>query len=657
MRFKFQLVSIIVFLVLTVQSLTLSANPILSVQREAYQLYLKSLKEQNFEVSQAQLLALKSYPLYRYAEYRLFLQFTDNITPKDIIKFIEAEPNSAVNQSLVAFFVNKWGKAAKFELLLALNQNLPLSNFKLTIEDRCFVGQALLDTGQVDSVNQIVNEIWLTGKSLPDACDSLVSHWQKNGMTDDSVLARLLLAIENKNISLAVYLSKLLPKEHIYLQKAIAAIQKTPNDLTAIMQLTPTPYTQNVSLALFEQLTRSDLNEAINTMPKLIKSQKLSETQKRVVEDALFKQLLFLNEPTSSQLKLRERFFETSLTDELIENRIRIALREDDWENVSLGIGRLSEDGKQKDTWIYFKAMDLTRRGGHDNLVLAEKLLKSLTLERGFYPMLAAQKLNIPYVLEITPAAGNKDKLINDPIVGRVKEFLYWQQQGQALREWIYLIERTPSQEQPYLARFALENGWHQLAVQATISAKLWNNIYERFPLGWYEIFSEQVTDRVVPKSYALAIARQESAWAPEVMSPAGAMGLMQVMPATAKQVASKNEIATFTDSNQLLRPEMNIKIGVQYLHDLLTDYGNNRILATAAYNAGPNRVKFWLNRTGGKVDSAQFIESISFPETRQYVKNVLSFDMYYRLIMKHNGLLTEEVGHILTEDELSGSF
>ncbi|WP_177168585.1 murein transglycosylase [Thorsellia anophelis] len=657
MKYKVQLFNTIVLSILMMTCFMVSANPILNIQREAYQLYLKGLKEHNLEASKAQLMALKTYPLHRYAEYRLFLQYSDTIKPDDLVAFIKAEPNSAVNLSLIAFFINKWGKAKNFEDLFVLSHAIDTSQFKLTTQDKCYIGQAQMENGDLSSINKIVDDIWLTGKSLPDACDPLITYWQKTAQTDELTLSRLMLALKNNNTSLAVYLSKQLSNNYDALEGALADIHKTPNNLISIIELPPTSETQSISIVLFELLAGRDLAEAIKIMPNLITKQNLSETQTRLIEDAVFKQLLFLNNPTSAQLKLREQFFETTLNDELIENRIRIALRENDWENISKGISRLSQESQNNQTWRYFNAMDLNRRGGADKIDQSNKLLNALSQERGFYPMMAALKLNIPYTLKIVPASGNKERFINDPTIARVAEFLHWQQHGQAVREWIYLVEQTPAEEQPYLARIALDNGWHQLAVQTTITAKLWDNIYERFPLGWLDIFTQQTEGKVVPKSYALAIARQESAWAPEVMSPAGAMGLMQVMPDTAKQVATKNEILTYTESNQLLRPAMNIQIGVQYLHDLLTDYGNNRILATAAYNAGPSRVKFWLNRTGGKVDSAQFIESISFPETRQYVKNVLSFDMYYRLLLQHYGLSTDEVGNVLSKEEQLGKY
>ena len=108
-----------------------------------------------------------------------------------------------------------------------------------------------------------------------------------------------------------------------------------------------------------------------------------------------------------------------------------------------------------------------------------------------------------------------------------------------------------------------------------------------------------------------------------DVRSHAGAIGLMQLMPATGRQVARELRIpwsglATLTD------PQDNIRLGTTYLGNMAQRYDGNAVLATAAYNAGPHRVDLWLPEEGS-VDARIWIENIPFNETRKYVKRVLS--------------------------------
>jgi soluble lytic murein transglycosylase len=124
------------------------------------------------------------------------------------------------------------------------------------------------------------------------------------------------------------------------------------------------------------------------------------------------------------------------------------------------------------------------------------------------------------------------------------------------------------------------------------------------------------------------AIARQESAWENDAQSSAGAMGLMQILPATAKETASKVGIAF--EQADLLTPEKNIIIGSKYISSLLKRFDNNRITAIAAYNAGPTRVSRWLKETDSNLPHDIWIEVIPFGETRKYVQNVLSYAVIY---------------------------
>jgi len=113
-----------------------------------------------------------------------------------------------------------------------------------------------------------------------------------------------------------------------------------------------------------------------------------------------------------------------------------------------------------------------------------------------------------------------------------------------------------------------------------------------------------------------------------------GATGLMQIMPGTATHTVKMYEISDYSNSSQLLDPEMNIQIGMQYLDYVYRQFDNNRILAAGAYNAGPGRINRWLSASQGRLDPVAFIETIPFSETRNYVKNVLSYDAYYRFLM-----------------------
>jgi soluble lytic murein transglycosylase len=132
-----------------------------------------------------------------------------------------------------------------------------------------------------------------------------------------------------------------------------------------------------------------------------------------------------------------------------------------------------------------------------------------------------------------------------------------------------------------------------------------------------------------------LAMTRQESAFDREAVSSAGARGLMQLMPATAKHMA-KTLSLPFSADRLLTDGSYNLTLGRGYLDGLLDDFGGSYILAVAGYNAGPARVRQWLRDFGdpraNEIDAVDWVESIPFSETRNYVQRVLENLQIYRV-------------------------
>jgi soluble lytic murein transglycosylase len=174
--------------------------------------------------------------------------------------------------------------------------------------------------------------------------------------------------------------------------------------------------------------------------------------------------------------------------------------------------------------------------------------------------------------------------------------------------------------------------GWHRKTIESLGQARFWDDLDLRFPLIYRSEVNQAAQASALQPQLLLAVARQESAFAADAQSPAGALGLMQLMPATAKQTAKS--IGVKHNRRDLLKPDHNILLGSTYLSQMLERFNGNRILAAAAYNAGPHRVQRWLNNEGSQVDYDVWIETIPFKETRGYVQNVLSYSLIYSHLM-----------------------
>ena len=170
---------------------------------------------------------------------------------------------------------------------------------------------------------------------------------------------------------------------------------------------------------------------------------------------------------------------------------------------------------------------------------------------------------------------------------------------------------------------------WHGKSVYLSSSELLNNQLALRFPLAYKEsilLYSQKY--KVAPE-FIYAIIRQESGFREDATSLAGACGLMQLMPYTAK-VVSKSDKIPYSDQKQLFLSQKNINIGVAYLKQLAKRFSNHPILIAAAYNAGPKQVVYWL-KTHPPKEIDLWIETLPWQETRNYLKNVFAFYVVYQ--------------------------
>lgn len=611
---------------LTVMAGSVQADS-LDAQRQRYQQIKQAWDNKQMDTVEQLMPTLRDYPLYPYLEYRQLSQNLNQETSMAVSNFIKQHPTLPPVRSLSSRFVNELARREDWRGLLAFSPEAPKP-----VSARCNWYYARWATGQQQVAYTGAKEIWLTGSSLPATCDKLFSVWQGAGeQTPITTLERIRLAMIAGNTSLVNYLAKQLPSDYQTMANAVMDLQNNPASVESFARAVgPTDFTRQATSIAFASVARQDAENARAMIPSLVRLQKMSEQEKQDLDEAVAWRLMG-NDITSEQARWRDNVVMRSGSTSLIERRVRMALGNNDRRGLNTWLARLPVEDKQKDEWQYWQADLLIEQGRKEE---ADGILQKLMQERGFYPMVAAQRLGVEYPLRVDKAPRPEGSLLQGNAIARVRELMYWNMDNLARTEWAYLVASKTSSEQQMLARYAFEQDWWDLSVQATISGKLWNHLEERFPLAWNDQFKRFTQDKQIPQSYAMAIARQESAWNPKAGSPVGASGLMQIMPATAQHTVKLYSIPGYVNSSQLLDPQTNIQIGTQYLEHVYQQFDQNRIFASAAYNAGPSRVKTWLGNSAGRLDAVAFIETIPFSETRGYVKNVLAYDAYYRHFM-----------------------
>jgi len=254
-----------------------------------------------------------------------------------------------------------------------------------------------------------------------------------------------------------------------------------------------------------------------------------------------------------------------------------------------------------------------------------------LAQERSFYGFLSADILGAKYNLQHKTPRENaqlRQTLKNMPTIAIAKELWLTGKTLDARQQWRFALTQLPPEHIIMAGDIAKDWGKHNQAIQSMIFAKQWDMLDIRFPLAYQEEINTIASTINMPPTLIFAIARQESAFLENATSRAGARGLMQLMPATAKQTAKKGGIKHTT--SDLFTPSHNILLGSFYLKELLTKYNNNTVHATAAYNAGPGRVDKWLKKRPASLPFDIWIETIPFKETRGYVKNVMAYTVIY---------------------------
>ena len=313
-----------------------------------------------------------------------------------------------------------------------------------------------------------------------------------------------------------------------------------------------------------------------------------------------------------------------------MELRLRWALSEQDWMAVAENLELLSPESRAANDWRYWQARSLEARG---DPAAAEAIYTALAAERDFYGFLAADRMQLPYSfnhqsLLLQPAATEPVRQL--PAVRRVGELYHHDEQRLAHSEWYKVLQDSPAAEQRQaLAQVGASEGWHSMAINAAAKAEAWDALDWRFPTPYQEIFGHYASVQRVPSTELMAIARRESAFFPEARSAVGARGLMQVMPATGKQVATR--LGRPHTREELYQVEHNVLLGSAYYRQLLDRFDNNRIYALAAYNAGPHRVDRWRNPEEQSVPADIWVETIPFRETRN---NVMAYNVVFQYLL-----------------------
>ncbi len=606
----------VLFLLMLLPLSVLAQEANLETQREKFIPMLNAAENGNLQSHPQTAASLAGYPLYDYLlsadlVWRLRHGASTQLDG-EIENFIDQHPRLPPTDALRSRWIFSLARRGQWSAVQRLTQGAEDTSLK------CLNLRSRIALQQMSGVAEDAAALWLVGKSQPDACDAVFSWMQANGqLTPARILERARLAVVERDSGLASYLARKLEGPAQDTVQRWVALLASPVDIKFVPALDP-----DVAVAVFKRLAMQNADAAAQSYSKLVERLNLGPGQ--VYEMRRYLGLLYAQNRRPEALAWFERMDDTRMDDYFREWRIRAALLHGRWELALDWIDKLPPAQAKDETWRYWHARALGELGRDQE---ANAAFSALAQERSYYGYLAADRIGADYSFNSQPLRSNAAlaaQLAADPAVARARELHALELNVAANREWNVVTADQPATMLREAALLAHQWGWHFQAIVTLAKSDYWDDLDIRYPLVYTDLVGKYARSNRLDPAYALAIIRTESLFMPAVHSPANAVGLMQLLPATARAVA-KDIGAARPSTDDLEMPATNIPLGTAYLRQQLDRFDNNLALASAAYNAGPHRVSRWLKEVQKPVAADVWVENIPYTETRGYVQRAMS--------------------------------
>lgn len=600
----------------------------LDAQRTIFSETIALQEQELWDKANVNINQIKDYPLVYLAEYNYLNANLDKVSDKQVLTFIKTHQTKIVSDNLQRSYLFYLASQKNWTQFLTAYPSMP-NNAVL----KCHYLQASIATGQSDKAWPDAQKYWLSSTSLPNACDDVYVFYQNDKkLTQDDIWKRFQLAYVKNKQGLMRFLMAKMDKSSASTAALLYELEKDPKAITDTVLFS----SRNVKSFSFlvptlQRLAKIDFDLAMEMYEEFNKKIPFNADETKRIKTQFATVIVQRNK--SKYFKWLDKELGPLENVSLIEQRIRYAIKRNDWKNIEFWVSQLPTAERHSSEWKYWQARVLENAGKNAE---AKKLYQEVSKNRNFHGFMASQKLGVEVSLnneEIKDEQSTIGALDSELTV--IRELLFHESYKDAKFQWYRLLNSQSVAKQQQLGLYAYQHDWPYLAVLASISSKSWNALAIRFPDAKQELFVDAAKKFDIEETYVYAITRRESSFDEHAKSPVGASGYMQLMPKTAAATAKKIGLTEYTNIDQLDQGEINVQLGAGYFNQLLTRYDGNRVLATAAYNAGPHRVDRWSKKSdeaGIALDS--WVDTIPFYETRAYVQNVLAYNVIYQHVL-----------------------
>ena len=467
--------------------------------------------------------------------------------------------------------------------------------------------------------------LWLEPKNLPEGCARSAESFLETGrLSADDLWRRARRLFENRQITAAKIALDYLPKQEAPSERSLADAARAPKRL--INRLPKSLERRSVREVVVLAGIRAARNDPQATAEALEKrlGQRLPEDDEKYLWGRVGYEAA--RDHHANALQWYSRAGDGVLDDAQLAWKVRAALRAAHWPTVRDAIDRMSAQARKDPAWTYWYARALAA-AGEDTGSRAYYL--RIAGQPDFYGLLANEELgfvaSLPEKMHV-PSQADVEAAQSEPGLMRALELLRLRLRPEGVREWFFTVREFSDEKLLAAAEFARRAGSHDRSIQAADRTVKLHNFTLRYPVPFADVFREQARSAGLEDAWVLGLVRQESRFITDIRSSAGAAGLMQLMPATARYVARKIGLRNY-HQKKVTEVQVNLSLGTGYLRMVLDQLGHP-VLASAAYNAGPGRARRW--RDSKPLEGAIYAETIPFAETRDYVKKVTANTVLY---------------------------
>ena len=572
--------------------------------------------------------------LARYLEEWQLRLFTLDSNPHDpeILAFLKRYENSVVSERLQRDWVNA---LARKNAWMSVFVEFP-KIAEPTAENRCAFELAKTQMGDFSLLenNKQMKHLWFKNQSPQALCQDLMTAiFETHKISANEVIAKARLQVESGRFTAArKTLLFLKPEKKLEKDFLEDDIKRAIKDSLRFLAKLPKKWEKNdiqrhlASLALARYAAKS-VDQALIQFSKIEKKFKPEEAAWVWSQMAIYAAREHKFEALEYFKKAEKH---SKLSPYALEWYARIALRYQKWKLLAQIIQKMPKDLKEQSVWTYWLGRSLAAQGKIEE---SQQQYKKIAHDFHYYANLAREELGQTVTIPKSAAPPTKAEMaFVKNHAGLKRAFLLFENEMRlpAIQEWNWAINRFNDRQKLAAAYLAKENEVWDRAVNTAILLKREHQFELRFLAPFSEIIRPAAEEQQLDPAWVYGLMRQESRFITDAKSHAGASGLMQLMPKTAKWVAKKIGLKDYKHA-QVYDHDINVLLGTTYMRLVLDDLDNSPLLASAAYNAGPSRAKRW--RHSQIMEGAIYAETIPFDETRNYVQKVLNNAVYYSIL------------------------